>query len=73
MIQATLVFGENFPNSYWLISSVNLHLHDQFKQDWYSLIEHSPNTLNHRLYTENFEFEIYLRVLEDKIVIHYAN
>jgi hypothetical protein len=65
--------NQDFPNSDWLIYIIKLSLHDQFKQNWYFLVEHSPNTLNHRLYTEHFEFEIYLRILEDKIFMHYAN
>jgi hypothetical protein len=52
-------------NSNWLISSIKLRLNDQFKQDWYSLIEHSPKALNYRIFKENFEFENYFRILED--------
>jgi hypothetical protein len=45
---------------------MKLRLHDQFKQGWYSLIEHSTKALNYRIFKENFEFENYFRVLEDK-------
>ena len=53
--------NQDFPNSEWLISSIKLSLNDQFKQDWYFLVEHSSKTLNYRLYKEN-----YLRILQDK-------
>ena len=55
------------------IWSIKLRLQDQFKQDWYSLIEHSPKALNYRIFKENFEFENYLSILEDKDFIPYAN
>jgi hypothetical protein len=45
MKQTTLVFGEikDIPNSNWIISGIKLHLHDQFKEGCYSLIEHSSS------------------------------
>ena len=38
--------NQDIPNSNWLIVSIRLRLQDQFKQDWYSLIDHSPKALN---------------------------
>ena len=32
------------------ISSIKLRLQDQFKQDWYSLIDHSLKALNYRIF-----------------------
>ena len=58
--------NQDIPNSNWLISSIKLRLHDQFKQGWYSRIEQSPKALNYRIFKENFEFENYFRILEDK-------
>ena len=63
---SSIWINQDIPNSNWLISSIKLRLHDQFKQGWYSLIEHSPKALNYRIFKENFEFENYFRVLEDK-------
>jgi hypothetical protein len=40
---------QDFPNSKWLISIIKLRLHDQFKQDWYSQIGHSPKALSYRI------------------------
>ena len=45
---------------------IKLRLHDQFIQGWYSQIEHSPKAWNYRIFKENFEFDNYYRILEDK-------
>ena len=42
--------NQDFPNSNWLIASIKLRLQDQFKQDWYSLIGHSPKASNYRIF-----------------------
>jgi hypothetical protein len=60
---SSIWINQDIPNSNWLISSIKLRLHDQCKQGWYSLIEHSPKTLNYRIFKENFEFENYCRIL----------
>ena len=57
--------NQDIPNTNWLISSITLRLHDQFKQGWYSQIEQSPKALIYRIFKENFEFENYFRILED--------
>ena len=62
---SSIWINQDIPNSKWLISSIKLRLHDQCKQGWYSLIEHSPKALNYRIFKENFEFENYFKILED--------
>jgi hypothetical protein len=72
---SSIWINQDIPNSNWLISSIKLRLHDQSKQGWYSLIEHSPKALNYRIFKENFEFENYFRILEDKDIMftfHYV-
>ena len=54
----------DFPNSYWLISSTKLYLHDHFNQGWSSLIEHFPK--HWIIFKEHFECENYIRSLESK-------
>jgi len=49
-----------------------LHILDQFKQDGYSIIEHSLEALNYKIFKENFEFENYLRILEEKDIYSLA-
>ena len=51
--------NQDIPNSNWLILSIRLRLQDQFKQDWYSLIDHFPKALNYRTFKQNFEIESY--------------
>ena len=63
---SSIWINQDIPKSNWLISSIRLRLHDQCKQGWYSLIEHSPKALNYRIFKENFEFENYCRIMEDK-------
>ena len=58
--------NQDIPNSNGLISSIKLRFHDQFKQDWYSQIEHSLKALNYRIFKEKFEFGNYIRILEEK-------
>jgi hypothetical protein len=58
--------NQDFPNSNWLISGIKLRLQDQFKRDWYSLIEHSRKASNYRIFKYNFESENYLRILVSK-------
>jgi hypothetical protein len=41
-------------------------LHEQFTQEWHSLIQNSPKDINYRLFKDNFEFENYFNILEDK-------
>jgi hypothetical protein len=50
---SSIWINQDIPNSNWLISSIKLRLHDQFKQGWYSLIENTQKTLNNRLFKEN--------------------
>jgi hypothetical protein len=50
---SSIWINQDIPNSKWLISSIKLRLHDQCKQGWYSLIEHSPKALNYRIFKEN--------------------
>ena len=52
MKQATWI-NQDIPNSNWLISSIKLRLHDQFKQGWYSLIENTQEALNNTILKEN--------------------
>jgi hypothetical protein len=33
---SSIWINQDIPNSNWLISSIKLRLHDQFKQGWYS-------------------------------------
>ena len=42
---SSIWINQDVPNSYWLISSIKLRLHDQFKQGWYSLIENTPKSI----------------------------
>jgi hypothetical protein len=63
---SSIWINQDIPNSNWLISSIKLRLHDQFIQGWYSQIEHSPKAWNYRIFKENFEFDNYYRILEDK-------
>jgi hypothetical protein len=39
---------------------------DQFKQNWHSTLQISPNALNYRLFKSDFRFEKYLDVLNNK-------
>ena len=63
---SSIWINQDIPNYNWLISSIKLRLHDQCKQGWDSLIEHSLKALNYRIFKENFEIENYCRILEDK-------
>jgi hypothetical protein len=65
--------NQDIPNTNWLISSIKLRLHDQFKQGWYSQIEQSPKALIYRIFKENFEFENYFRILEDRYPMQIQN
>ena len=68
---SSIWINQDIPNSNWLISSIKLRLHDQCKQGWYSLIEHSPKALHYSIFKENFEFENYCRILEEKDIYIY--
>ena len=54
---SSIWINQDIPNSNWLISSIKLLLHDQFKQGWYFLIENTQKALNYRIFKENKEFE----------------
>ena len=50
---SSIRINQDIPYSNWLISSIKLRLHDQFKQGWYSLIENTQKALNNRIFKEN--------------------
>ena len=50
---SSIRINQDIPNPNWLISSIKLRLHDQFKQCWYSLIENTQKALNNRIFKEN--------------------
>jgi hypothetical protein len=68
MIQAIPTFGLNnsFQNSDLHLALIRNRLHEQFTQEWHSLIQNSPKAINYRLFKDNFEFENYFNILEDK-------
>jgi hypothetical protein len=68
---SSIWINQDIPNCNWLISSIKLRLHDQCKQGWYSLIEHSPKALNYRIFKKKIEFENYCRILEEKDIYIY--
>ena len=55
-----------FQNSDLLLALIRNRLHEQFTQEWHSLIQNSPKAINYRLFKDNFEFENYFNILEDK-------
>jgi hypothetical protein len=46
-----------FQNSDLLLALIRNRLHEQFTQEWHSLIQNSPKAINYRLCKDNFEFE----------------
>jgi hypothetical protein len=50
---SSIWINQDISNSNWLILSIKLRLHDQFKQGWYSLIENTQKALNNRIFKEN--------------------
>ena len=59
-------FQQFFQNSYILLALIRNRLHDQFTQEWHFLIQISSKAINYRLSKDNFEFENYFNILEDK-------
>ena len=59
-------FQQFFQNSYILLALIRNRLHDQFTQEWHFLIQSSSKAINYRLSKDNFEFENYFNILEDK-------
>ena len=59
-------------NSKWLGISLKQKLFDQFQQKWRADIDCSPKGLAYKLYKQNFEFEEYLNILNDKDRITYC-
>jgi hypothetical protein len=55
-----------FQNSDLLLALSRNRLHEHFTQEWHSLIQNSPKAINYRLFKDNFEFENYFNMLEDK-------
>ena len=55
-----------FQNSDLLLALIRNRLHEQFTQEWQSLIQNSPKAIKYRLFKDNFEFENYFHILEDK-------
>ena len=55
-----------FQNSDLHLALIRNRLHEQFTQEWHSLIQNSPKAINYRLFKDNFEFENYFNILEDK-------
>ena len=52
-----------FPSSDWLIPSIKMRLHDQFRQEWHSLMLNSPKSINYRLFKETFQFECFFKYI----------
>ena len=59
-------------NSKWLSNSLKQKLFDQFQQKWRSDIDNSPKGLSYKLFKQNYEFEEYLNILNDKDRITYC-
>jgi len=60
-------------NSDLLLALIRNRLHEQFTQEWHSLIQNSPKAINYRLFKNNFEFQIISIFWKTKIYIHYVN
>ena len=47
----------------WLKAKIKLTLTDQFKQNWQSTVQSSPNALNYCMYKDELKLEDYFNVL----------
>ena len=56
-------------NESWIFLTIKQSLLDQFQQSWNSKVKNSPESLNYRLYKEDFGIENYFRILDDKNII----
>ena len=61
-----------FLNVTWLKLLVKTCLQDQFKQTWYSNIQNRCKTLNYRLFKDNFCFEKYFDILDNRDIFTFC-
>ena len=59
-------YFQGYFDSTWVSNNVKRILCDQFIQKWKSEVDSSPKSLCYRIFKENFEFENYLDILENK-------
>ena len=58
--------NQYFTSVTWLKHTIKTSLQDQYKQDWHATLENSPKTIIYRMFKENFEFEKYFNILDDR-------
>ena len=57
---------EHFNNIEYLKCVIKQRLEDQFLQNWNSLVQNSPKTINNKNFKTEFKYEEYLNILEIK-------